>query len=73
MSAGRDAEEQELDSAVAIVETIMTQHWDMAACPCWICQRGRAVGLRPRIIYGTGHMDAMKLDHVDVHPWGSRG
>ncbi len=30
-----------------IVSVIMTQHWDMAACPCWICKAGRAAGLYP--------------------------
>lgn len=23
-----------------IVERIMTQHWDMVACDCWICEEG---------------------------------
>ena len=31
-----------------IVEKIMTQHWDIAACQCWICKHGREMGLRPR-------------------------
>lgn len=39
------------DQAVAIVERIMTQHWDMAACDCWVCTEGRAAGCRPREIY----------------------
>lgn len=30
-----------------IVELIMAQHWDMAACKCWICEAGRAAGLHP--------------------------
>lgn len=33
---------------VDIVERIMTQHWDLASCWCWVCQSGRAVGCRPR-------------------------
>jgi hypothetical protein len=37
----------ELD-ARQIVEKIMTMHWDLAACPCWICKVGNAVGCRPR-------------------------
>lgn len=35
----------------SIIETIMTQHWDMKACECWICQSGREAGCRPRDTY----------------------
>ena len=31
-----------------IVEQIMTQHWDMKSCDCWVCVDGRKAGLRPR-------------------------
>ena len=31
-----------------IIERIMTDHWDMAACPCWVCVEGRANGLHPQ-------------------------
>lgn len=34
-----------------IVERILTQHWDMAACRCWICEAGREAGCRPREQY----------------------
>ncbi len=34
-----------------IVERIMTQHWDMAACSCWVCRDGREAGCRPRVEY----------------------
>jgi hypothetical protein len=27
-----------------IVEQIMAQHWDLAACQCWICRHGRKMG-----------------------------
>jgi hypothetical protein len=37
--------------AVRIVERYMTQHWDLAACPCWICKAGRTAGLAPREEY----------------------
>ena len=37
-----------LPTAVDIVERIMTQHWDMRACPCWICQAGNRIRCRPR-------------------------
>lgn len=36
-----------------IVERIMTQHWDLSACNCWICANGRAAGLSPRAQYPT--------------------
>lgn len=34
-----------------LVELIMTVHWDLAACVCWICERGRSLGYRPREKY----------------------
>ena len=37
--------------AEEIIEQIMTQHWDMAACNCWVCEEGRKLGLGPREIY----------------------
>jgi hypothetical protein len=37
-----------LDRLREIVERIMTQHWDLASCRCWICERGRAAGCHPR-------------------------
>lgn len=41
----------EFSQVTAIVERIMTQHWDMKACECWVCQEGRAAGCRPRDEY----------------------
>ena len=41
-------EAAELKTASDIVERIMSAHWDMAACPCWVCVRGRELGLHPR-------------------------
>ncbi len=35
----------------ADIERIMTRHWDLAACPCWLCKAGRAHGLHPREEY----------------------
>lgn len=34
-----------------IVARIMTMHWDMKACECWVCQDGRAAGVRPNAKY----------------------
>jgi hypothetical protein len=30
-----------------IVERIMTAHWDIAACQCWVCRSGRNFGFHP--------------------------
>ena len=27
-----------------IIERIMTMHWDMKACCCWVCEAGRKAG-----------------------------
>ena len=34
--------------AAQIVEQIMSMHWDLAVCRCWVCVAGREIGLRPR-------------------------
>ena len=34
--------------AQEIVERIMSAHWDIAACPCWICQAGYKLGFGAR-------------------------
>lgn len=39
--------------AEEIVSRIMTQHWDMVACNCWICEKGRGAGLAAQSIYPT--------------------
>lgn len=35
-------------SIIEIVERIMTMHWDIFACHCWVCEAGRKAGCRPR-------------------------
>ena len=32
-------------TAENIVTQIMTQHWDLGACMCWVCKAGRKIGL----------------------------
>ena len=56
------AAEQEKNKRLReIVEIIMTQHWDMAACNCWVCTKGREAGCSPMEKYlpmrkkGSGH------------------
>jgi hypothetical protein len=34
-----------------LIERVMTNHWDMAACPCVVCGYGRARGWSARIEY----------------------
>lgn len=60
------AENERLAQAAEIVERIMTQHWDMAACPCWVCRAGRDAGLRPRQGYPTFGTDAQPSVRVDA-------
>lgn len=31
-----------------IVERIMSAHWDIGACPCWVCRAGDALGFGAR-------------------------
>lgn len=50
-----------------LVETIMTAHWDMAACQCWICTRGRAIGCRPR-----AGLDEMAMPVMDDKQYRDR-
>ena len=47
--------------ATLIVEIIMTQHWDMKSCDCWVCVEGRKAGCRPRWRY----LDA-KREHARI-------
>lgn len=34
-----------------IIERIMSAHWDMSACPCWVCVAGRDAGHAARDEY----------------------
>lgn len=34
-----------------IIERIMTAHWDLPSCRCWVCTAGREAGCRPREEY----------------------
>ena len=38
-------------TAQEIIERIMSHHWDILACRCWICVNGRELGFRPRDEY----------------------
>ena len=30
------------------VDIVVTAHWDMETCHCWVCNAGRAAGCAPR-------------------------
>jgi len=36
---------KKFESAEQVVGQIMRQHWDMAACRCWVCKVGRKLGI----------------------------
>jgi len=38
-------------TAQEIVERLMTAHWDLAACRCWLCQAGDELGFHARDAY----------------------
>lgn len=51
-----------------IIERIMTMHWDMIACGCWVCVAGRVAGCRPRTNHQQWRMPAeqrLAMVHVD--------
>lgn len=51
--------------AKEIVERIMTQHWDMAVCRCWVCEEGRKAGCRPIEEY-LSYESKLKVGRVTV-------
>ena len=51
--------------AEEIVERIMTMHWDIAACTCWICREGRKTGLACKDKY-LPHKSNVKVGNVAV-------
>jgi hypothetical protein len=54
------------EGALVVVERIMTQHWDLSACRCWVCTEARAAGCRPRDCYSTRFPDEKRPSvHVD--------
>ena len=48
LRARADTAEAERETAHEMIERVMTDHWDMAACRCWFCRMGRDLGCRPR-------------------------
>lgn len=56
-----------------IVMMIMTQHWDISACQCWVCQAGRAAGLHPTSDFLEWRRHGYEPVHVDDQWWSYRG
>lgn len=50
-----------------IVERIMTQHWDLKACECWICEAGRLLSYAARVKY-LQRNSKVKVGSVIVEP-----
>ena len=51
--------------AQEIIERIMSQHWDMAACHCWICEAGRKLGYGAKSEY-LSHNSEIQVGRVIV-------
>ena len=60
----------EKDEIQEIIERIMTQHWDMAACQCWVCRAGRKAGCQPREGYPTNPLGTAEFGRVIVEKGG---
>lgn len=44
-----------------ILEIILTQHWDMKACECWVCVAARENGIRPQDYYLNCRMPKVRV------------
>ena len=48
---------------------IMSAHWDIVACNCWVCKKGRELGLKPRDFYLAHKEDNRKNYPVPALGW----
>lgn len=53
--------DQKLKTPSDIVQKIMEQHLDLAACNCWICRHGRSMGVRSSFDSGFERMPVVKF------------
>lgn len=60
-----EAAEAEVERLRELIERVMTQHWDMAACMCWFCVKGRWAGCHPRSTFATHDPDYANLRFSD--------
>ncbi len=51
MTEATTEEKPVCESLEEIVERIMTAHWDIFACNCWVCRSARQFGLAPQDEY----------------------
>lgn len=49
-----------------IIETIMSIHWDMEACNCWVCIEGRKLKCYPRPIYLKTDRKMVTIEQEDI-------
>jgi hypothetical protein len=61
-----EMDDEQVTGVVDIVERIMTQHWDLAACQCWVCQSGREFGCRPRDAFLRNNYPRVHIEWVDA-------
>jgi len=47
------AKEPTAEALRELIERVMTTHWDIFACSCAFCRKGRQLGCRPRSGYDT--------------------
>jgi len=52
-------------TAEGIVTQIMTQHWDLHACNCWVCEAGRTIGIGPTKEH-LSHHSGVRFPRVSV-------
>ena len=50
-------------TAPEIVQQVMTMHWDIMSCRCWVCVAGRENGLHPNEAFLDWRG---KFEYVDV-------
>jgi hypothetical protein len=62
-------ENDKLNSFAEIIERIMSAHWDIVSCNCWVCKKGRELGLKPRDFYLAHKEDNRKNYPVPALGW----
>lgn len=56
-----------------MIETIMTMHWDMFACLCWICEEGRKLDCHPREKYLKINKEKVIIEQPTVYSRNKNG
>lgn len=63
-------------TAEELIERVLTEHWDIGACPCTFCSTAREIGLHPRACYPTNPKvsilyDGSKEQKHPVYDWSN--